>query len=478
MKAQNQLEKGQILILFVFGLVVLLAFTALALDGGMVYADRRYGQSVADAAALAGAQAAEKEIKDVLYNNFNCASSSINTAIYKAKVAAINRANANLPANELFPDLFDDDPSDGMGVEVTCEVVPAAASPTGSEQRYLKISVQVASETQTAFAHLVFGEESIRNEVVSVVHLSPAMPLAQGNAIVSLNNKPCSGNDKGTVFNGGGSNNTSVNVKNGGIFSNSCISRNGHFSVKVEDGSVVYYTPGGYQDKGSGSIVPQPNQVTERISVPTTFHPACGDVKTMSDATLLGSAKVLHPGTYYGGISIQNGEWIFEEGLYCLYGNLKINGGNVTGGCSVAQYTGPGAPGPAGTCDSGGVTFYFQPDSNNGKAGEVNIMGGAIVKLYAPLHSEAKPEIPGMLFYMPENNPGEINLTGTSETRFRGTILAPTGDVNIGGTQQTSADYAVQVIGWNVTVSGNSSININYDSSIAVVIPAYADQHK
>ncbi|MEJ2303473.1 MAG: Tad domain-containing protein [Anaerolineales bacterium] len=47
-------ERGQALILLVFAAVALLGFTALAIDGGMVYADRRHAQNAADAASLAG----------------------------------------------------------------------------------------------------------------------------------------------------------------------------------------------------------------------------------------------------------------------------------------------------------------------------------------------------------------------------------------------------------------------------------------
>ena len=470
MKTQKQLEKGQILILFVFGLIGLLAFTALALDGGMVYADRRYDQSVADAAALAGARAAEAAIQDLLEENFACGSPIVINAMNAAEGAAIARANSNLPANDLFPDVFDDDVvSDHMGVEVECRLA----------EKDLKVKVYVASETRTSFAHMLFGRDRIRNEVISVVHLDPAKPLAEGNAIVSLNDGPCTGNDKGTIFDGGGGNSVSINIKKGGVHSNSCITRNGHFTVNVEKGNVVHHAPlpGGYQTNGSGTIIPAPTHTDNMITIDVSWNPACGEVRSMSDATTLGSAKVLQPGIYNGGISIQNGDWIFEEGLYCLNGDLKINGGNVTGGCTVDEYKNQSG-GPTGNCNSGGVTFFIQPNSSNGKPGEVDIMGGAVVNLYAPLDSEAAPEIPGMLIYMPDHNPGTIKIVGTSESEFRGTILAPTGDIDIGGTNQTTAKYSVQVIGWNVTVGGNSTMNITYDASTAVVLPAAASQHE
>jgi hypothetical protein len=47
-------ERGQTLLMFVLALTVLLGFTAMAIDVGMFYEDRRHMQNTADAAALAG----------------------------------------------------------------------------------------------------------------------------------------------------------------------------------------------------------------------------------------------------------------------------------------------------------------------------------------------------------------------------------------------------------------------------------------
>ena len=50
-------ESGQVIVILALALVGLLGFSALAIDGSMVFADRRFSQSGADAAALAGAGA-------------------------------------------------------------------------------------------------------------------------------------------------------------------------------------------------------------------------------------------------------------------------------------------------------------------------------------------------------------------------------------------------------------------------------------
>ena len=54
MRATNHPERGQTLLIFVLALTVLLGFTAMAIDVGLFYEDRRHIQNTADAAALAG----------------------------------------------------------------------------------------------------------------------------------------------------------------------------------------------------------------------------------------------------------------------------------------------------------------------------------------------------------------------------------------------------------------------------------------
>jgi Flp pilus assembly protein TadG len=44
-------ERGQAIVLIVLAMIVLLGFTALAVDGSMVYSDRRMVQNAADASA-------------------------------------------------------------------------------------------------------------------------------------------------------------------------------------------------------------------------------------------------------------------------------------------------------------------------------------------------------------------------------------------------------------------------------------------
>jgi hypothetical protein len=56
MKPPSDNERGQAIIVLAFMMIALLAFAALAIDGGNAYVERRRAQNAADAAALAGAR--------------------------------------------------------------------------------------------------------------------------------------------------------------------------------------------------------------------------------------------------------------------------------------------------------------------------------------------------------------------------------------------------------------------------------------
>ena len=48
MKRRQNNENGQAIVLIAFAFIVMVAFAALAIDGGMVYSDRRHAQNAAD----------------------------------------------------------------------------------------------------------------------------------------------------------------------------------------------------------------------------------------------------------------------------------------------------------------------------------------------------------------------------------------------------------------------------------------------
>ena len=165
MKHNRVHEKGQVLVILVVALVALLGFTSLAIDLGMVYSDRRYAQNVADAAAIAGAQAAAQTIEGLNIVNYqwNCGVVNANTGA--GYTAAINRAAVN--DFTITSDASLGTAGHDHGVNIVCD----------QAGRFLDINVMLSRVTTTSFVHLFNGGQ-MRNTVTAITRIFPGMPAA------------------------------------------------------------------------------------------------------------------------------------------------------------------------------------------------------------------------------------------------------------------------------------------------------------
>jgi hypothetical protein len=405
MRTGHSTEKGQALILVVFGIVALLGFTALAIDGGMLYADRRHAQSAADAASLAGGGAAALYMDNhgVKFSNWNCGGSALTNAASTARTTAINRAASN-------DYTIDMDISDHHGVVTQCGVDTGAGYP----DKYLDIHTQFTAQTETAFAHLLFAG-SLMNTVEAITRVRPRQSLAFGYAIVALNPDACQGQQNGATFHG----NALVSVTGGGIFSNGCLRGNGGPSVTVYGAPINYVV----NQTGNAAFTPQPQQVPNRIPPDNYTIPApdCNDPNAynMSGNQLLGASPL-------------------APGLYCISGDLRINGNDSLYGS--------------------GVTVVMLN-------GELRINGNAEVQLSAPGSSpDPTPAVPNIVIYAPPSNTNDLQINGNSTSFFTGTILAPGSNIDMLGTGFTDA-FHTQVIGWNVEVGGTADTYVVFDDN-------------
>jgi Putative Flp pilus-assembly TadE/G-like len=436
----NKTEKGQALVLIALAFVAMLGFVALALDGGMIYSDRRFAQNGADASSLAGGGAAalSMENQHVLYQDFSCSDARVLAAEQAAITAAISRA-----ADNTFS--IDTNTTDKNGVEVDCGITD---SPFGKD-KHVDIRVLITKDTDSIFAHFVY-QGPLRNSVEAITRIRPRSPMAYGNAIVALNPAACSGNSNGVMF--GGSSSSTIN--GGGVFSNGCLKGNGGtFSADVNDGNVTYVAEA---EGNLSNISPSPNQIS------TTLPNSSYEMKTPDCSSLphrTQNSDDLSPGVY-SSISLTNGELNLKPGLYCLTSStnaFKINGGSLTGE---------------------GVTLYVLN-------GSLSISGNAEVSLSAPLISpDPSPAIPGMLIQLGKGNTNTVDIEGTSASSFVGTIYAPDGDINLAGTGDASSGgedvvrFHTQLIGQNVFITGNVDLDINFQASENATIPAKLELYK
>ncbi len=478
MKALNKRkeESGQILVILTVGIVALLAITALALDAGMIYSDRRYDQNAADASAYSGGGAAAQSMENtspLFYNDFNCinynnrSTPGIAFDAYDAAIlSAQNRASSNN-----FLNLPEDDPIvtgvDGeYGVEVICRDTPG----TLFGQKYMDVHVMISSSLQTAFAHLFYGGP-VRNTVEATVRVYTPNDTGWGYGLASLD-QDCSGTN-GLIFEG--TDNRDIILKGAGAHSNSCIRRNGNVDVYTVPAnwvgtdpsvsmsgrpSVIYQdSPNGYIDNGHGDFIAHPTQDPEIMpSYYLEDHGYNPLINSCPDQgagnTVINHTAILEPGTFKS-ISITNGEDLtLKGGIYCIKENFSVNGGMVR---SV-----PNTDPSSDYFGYDGVTFLLLKDGN--KEGSMTITGGTI-DLRAP--SGSKITFAHLLVYAAKDNTSSNNLLGNGSSYYEGTILAPDAYIKLGGstTGVSGPRYTTQVIGWDVRVAGTATLNLVYDGS-------------
>jgi hypothetical protein len=430
-------EEGQVLAFLAVVMVVLLGFTALALDGGMLFSDRRDAQNAADSASLAGGSAAAYYMRtnNINYNAFICGTIGTLSTEASAEIEAINRAASN-------DYIIDNDFSDHHGVNVTCEIIDMGSH----KDKHFDITTKITRDTTTNFAQLVY-DGPLRNEVEAVTRVYPPAPLAYGKAIIALNESACSGSSNGIVFSG----TSTTTVTGGGVWSNGCLTGNGSsFNVTVNDGGV------GFAGSSTGTLTninPAPGYIPSVIPEFSTIvaEPDCSGlpnrtVPNSGDATL-------EPGIY-NKIKWTGGALSLNPGLYCITGSqgLNMNGGGVQGD---------------------GVTIFLS-------TGGVTINGNVSpVDLRAPEETpDPTPAIPGILFYLANGNSSTISITGNSTSFYLGTVYAPDGDLYFSGASGTNPTFNTQLIGNNVEVSGGATIDINFNDDENYEKPPYLDMQK
>ncbi len=405
-------ERGQAVVLLVLAMIALMGFTALAVDGSMLYSDRRYAQMTSDSAAMAGASVAAQELdkNGATYTNWDCQSSAVTKAAKKASQAAVNSAQANGVTIDL-------DIADRNGVSTQCGVDMSK----GYRDPYLDILTQVTLQTQTGFAHFV-NSSLASNTVEAVARVRPRSPLAFGYAIVALNPADCQGMNTGAEFHG----TQNIYVSKGGIFTNGCLRGVGNQSTIVTDASIHYRSD--YRNEGGSSFNPAPQKITFKIS-PADYaipEPNCD-----------------HPNAHH--IDGKDLRGNLAPGLYCVDGQATINAHDTLIGF--------------------GVTIVMLND-------RLQINGKATVQLTAPASSpDPSPAIPGVVIYAPPDtnykaiNQNGIHLNGNSDSFFSGVVLAPALDVFVNGTSRNDA-YLTQIIGWNVQVGGTADTWVLFNQSV------------
>ena len=396
-------EKGQALVLIVVAIIGLVGMTALTVDGGLAYTDRRNAQNAADAAALAAALANGRG------QNFTAAAQA---------VAATNGYTDN-------------------GTTTTV-AISYAASPNGACPGNVDgkdITVQITSHRNTYFAPVV-GIPEVTNTVSATARScgTYVAPLFNGNAIVSLT-------PSGNAFDAHGTPDWIIN--GGGIFSNSVscssVTRGGSASVSAPSITMVAGACGlsGISGIPTATNAAQYSWAAFSSTLPPV--PQCTGTAYFANGQWHPQANT--EGTRIGSNVAFSGDMNFASGLYCVTNSPGPFHGQITGS---------------------GVTFYITSPNFSMK-----FNGGGNLTAQAPTAGDYKgvlmylaPQVTNGVI----QNTQALDMRGNGNADIIGTIIAPSATVTMFG-NSGSAGFHTQIVAYNVDSGGNADINITFNSN-------------
>lgn len=414
-------ERGQAIVLIVLAMVALLGFAALAIDGGRLYSERRHAQNAADAASLAGAlQKANKKADSVVLQ-----------AVYaSAQLNGYTNSQVSAAVGGPFSDLFG---------------------------KYYLVTTTITSTLEATFAHFVYpGPLQTRVQAVAKAYQSqPALP---GYAIVAMNTS-CADPNERLIGIAGGGNNAGVETFLGGMFLNATNSSNKcplyppsssdpNVLIRANDGAQIA-SVGSTNYAGEAKIQPNPIQTGlnfgESISDPLAElpEPQCSGNGSVNKST---SPWVYSPGNFQ---AKDIGPGIYQPGIYCIDGTVKLSGNE--------------------SLEGDGVVFYFM---NGGMQNTGN--GG--MRLTAPTSTNclgstgdrrASCTYTGIAIFVARNNASTIDVRGNGGDAVHGLIygLSATIQAKGGGSNPDETQVVGQVIAKTVLNAGNGTLKVTYNEN-------------
>ena len=282
-------EKGQALVLLTLGIVTLLGFAALAMDGGRVYAQERTIQGVADSSSMTGAL--------YIAQNLDMMTSSIKD---EAQAAALQHA-----VNE-----------GDSGEWVTTVSIT-------EDDYYYYIETLISGDVELTLGKIIMNDD-IGVAARSIARVPKTHSFALGQAFYALSEDAC------PAINHSG--NLDVIVDGSGIYSNSTCSSsiNINSAAANETFSGNITAAGGIDIHHNAGV--SASGVTANASQNSFNYPDEPDCSGLSSKSVSHSDSVISPGIYSSGIHLSGNRSLeLEPGLYCLDGDLQIDNGTFVG---------------------------------------------------------------------------------------------------------------------------------------------------
>jgi len=405
-------ENGQALIIIALAAVVLFGFAALAIDGSMVFSDKRHAQNAADTAAVAAALARTRG-SDFLG-------------------AGQNRATSNGYNNNLTSNI----------VNISTEPTPkGACANTG-----IDITVKITSYVKTTFARIL-GWSQLTNVVSATaracdIYKKGGAPLYNNSAVMALNGDSCNGRVTKNVYVGGSG---QLQIWGAGLGSAStdagCVDFSGG-NTQVEKQDPIcpagLYTAAESIPNKNVQNLDNPDNCPNFINTGVTFDPPPADLGiSCGNTTAVKNGNTLSPGNW--NTSTITGISTLQPGTYCITGDLKYTGGGLSGT---------------------GVTLVFLN-------GGLDMTGQSEMNIKAPTTATDSfgNYTKGLLIYYPPGNASDLHMEGSSNATLAGTVLAQDSNCYFTGSGQIQK-AKLQFICDTWQINGNGQAELVWDSSV------------
>ena len=407
MFSSNKPQKGQALVLIALGIVGLVAITALAIDGGNAFSERRNAQNAADTAALA---AALEKIQDYPASDGD----GINFSAAALNLAVVNSFN-----------------NDGITNTVAVHNPPVAgckgvSGPYVGNNDYIQVVININVNTYFAQVVGVTQTESCV-EAVARAKTGTVGPLFFGNAVVGLD-------PTGTSFLAQ-SNAQHWTIKGGGVFANN--------NALDKHSNVIF--PDGHCVTAVGSATGFPCGGTSgntglKFNYPSDIIPLLPPIPPCTGTATVSGGKIREQVGKEGLGSVWNGnfdEYPWSPGLYCI----TDAGGNIH---NLVEAT--------------GVTFFIQDTDFTMKYN-----GGGAFAAQAPTSGTYEGVL---MFSNITASPctQNVEFRGNGSTGIVGTVFMPSACIDWRGNSDGGLDR-VQLIGYDVSSNGNADIAVTYNAN-------------
>lgn len=402
-------RRGTVVVLVALCLVVLLGFTAIAIDGGLLMHDRRALQATADAAALAAAEN--------LYSNYQTGNG------LDPGRSAVLAATAVISAN-------------GFGQADATINIPPESGIFAGKPGYAEV---IINYQQSRGFSGIFGKDRLP---VSARAVAIGKWTAAKNGILVLN--PTA---PGALTNNGSG-------SFGVVGAPTIVDSNAPNDATATGGGTCYSpefdltgTPG---ISGSGNwvgtiysgqpptpdplrYIPEPDPSTMVVQSKNGFHVSGNISKTYT----------IYPGVYNGGITVSGQATLnMEPGIYYM------NGGGF-------GFTGQG------NLNASGVLIVNNPPTAS-ISDSITINGNGQINFSPPTSGIYA----GISIWQTRSATNTVNITGNGGSSMSGTFYAQHGTLSVSGNGLTDV-IGSQYISYNVVLGGNGGFAVNWNPNLA-----------